>query len=70
MDRTLTPMEMLEDADTLARIAAEAGADAYRRALDAGISVTVVEGGWIVRHHPDGRRERVRPVGTGKPEER
>lgn len=63
MSRELTPLEMLEDAETLARLAAAAGEAAYRRALDAGIPVTVVENGWVVRHHPDGRRERVRQVG-------
>ena len=62
MERDLTPLEMLEDAATLERLAAEAGEAAYKRALVAGIPVTVVENGWVMRHHPDGRRESIRKV--------
>lgn len=48
--------------EELGRIAGQAGRAAARETWEAGLPVTTVEDGWVVRIYPDGRRERVEPV--------
>lgn len=47
-------------AGRLQEIALKAGSEAYKRSLEAGVPVTVVEDGWIVKHYPHGAREFIR----------
>lgn len=62
------PEEQEGFVEHLQEVLLKTGSEAYRRSLAAGVPVTVVEDGWVVKHYPNGAKEYIKRIKSSSEE--